>query len=201
MVYPEPLECLWIRPLLAGRQAHLVSEAPSELDGLRSLDPQALSAIHERYFPELYRYARYRIGDAAAAEDIAAETVVRLLEAVHAGRGPSTSLRGWLMGTVSNLVNDHFRKTYARPGGDVHDNLIDDGPDPSSLLEYRERERSIRSAMAQLTREQQHVLALRFGNGFSVGETAAVMGKTSNAIKALQFRALTALRKEIEDQA
>ncbi len=82
------------------------------ITGLRGLDPQAITKIHEMYFPAVYRYAHYRVGDETVAEDLASETFIRLLEAIHAGRGPKSSLRGWLMGTISNLVNDYFRQVY-----------------------------------------------------------------------------------------
>ncbi|MFN2152656.1 MAG: sigma factor-like helix-turn-helix DNA-binding protein, partial [Anaerolineales bacterium] len=38
---------------------------------------------------------------------------------------------------------------------------------------------------------------LRFGDGYSLEETAAVMQKKVNAVKALQFRALAALQRHI----
>jgi DNA-directed RNA polymerase specialized sigma24 family protein len=44
------------------------------------------------------------------------------------------------------------------------------------------------------------VIALRFGNDFSLKETARVMGKNVNAIKALQFRALNALREKLGEE-
>lgn len=65
----------------------------SDLNGLRSLDAQAIQAVYERYFPEVYRYVRYRLGDERAAEDIASEVFVRLLEAAHANRAPTSNLR------------------------------------------------------------------------------------------------------------
>ena len=52
----------------------------------RKLDPRALAQIHDELYPEIYRYALYRIGDAEAAADVAAEVFVRLLNALHAGR-------------------------------------------------------------------------------------------------------------------
>ena len=54
--------------------------------------------------------------------------------------------------------------------------------------------------LKELTTDQQHVLALRFGSGCSLAETAEIMGKKPNAIKQLQFRALAALRKNIEGE-
>jgi len=57
---------------------------------------------------------------------------------------------------------------------------------------------TVRNAMQDLTEEQQTVLALRFGDGWSVAETASVMRKSATAVKQLQFRALLALRRLLE---
>lgn len=171
----------------------------AELDGLRALDAQALTLIHERYFPEVYRYARYRLGDEARAEDIAGEAFTRLLEAVSVGRGPTASLRGWLIGTASNLVNDYFRGAYNYPVVELPENMQADGPNPVQFAEQSLQNKQLQEAMTRLTFEQQEVIALRFGGNYSLAETADLMGKKANAIKALQFRALAALRRALED--
>lgn len=175
-------------------------EARGELDSLRALDPQAVSAVHARYFPELFRYARYRLGDPTTAEDIASEALVRLLEAVAAGRGPTSSLRGWLLGTTSNLIIDSIRRRYARPEERLSESMTADGPTPHDRAEGSEEIYAVRAAMRRLTMDQQHVLALRFGSGYSLEETAAILKKRPNAIKALQFRALAALRRAMEGE-
>ncbi len=175
-------------------------EEGNELESLRALDQQTIRAVHDRYFPELYRYARYRLGDPEAAEDVAAETFTRLLEAIHAGRGPRSSLRGWLMGTAANLVNDHFRQHYVQPTQGMPETLEDHGPGPAEYAEHHEQQQRVREAIRELTVEQQHVIAFRFGAGYSLEQTAALMGKKVNAIKALQFRALAALRRVLEEQ-
>ena len=172
---------------------------PTELDGLRAMDAQAITAIHNRYYPEIYRFARYRLGDEHAAEDAAAEVFVRLLEAVHAGRGPETNLRGWLFGVAMHLINDHFRKRYAQPVEALNEELHSTAADPQALAEAGEQQRQVRQALNTLTDEQQQVLTLRFGGGLSLEETAEWMGKNANAIKALQFRALAALRRGMAD--
>ncbi|GAB4461360.1 MAG: sigma-70 family RNA polymerase sigma factor [Anaerolineales bacterium] len=174
-----------------------VYDEQSALNGLQNLDSQAIAAIYDRYFTEVYRYVRYRIEDDAAAEDIASDVFIRLLEAVQKRQGPQSSLRGWLLATASNAINDHLRRLYRRPADPLSDLL----PDPASIVHdeviQREQYRAVRSAYAQLTDEQQHVLALRFGQGYSLEETAQVMKKKVNAVKALQFRALSALQRLI----
>jgi RNA polymerase sigma-70 factor (ECF subfamily) len=175
-----------------------VSVESAELSGLRALDPQAVSSIHSRYFPELYRYAHYRLGDPSAAEDVASEALVRLLEAVSAGSGPTASLRGWLLGTAANLINDDLRRRYARREEELSERIAAEDPTPHDHVEGSDRVRAVRAALRDLTLDQQHVLALRFGNGYSLEETAAILRKKSNAVKALQFRALAALRRAMD---
>jgi RNA polymerase sigma-70 factor (ECF subfamily) len=173
------------------------ADDPRELDGLRALDPQVVGAVYDRYQPVVYRYVAYRVGDPIQAEDIASDVFTRLLEAVSADRAPGTNLRAWLLSTAAHVVNDHFRKTYRQPTAELHDSLADPGIDPQVDVEHRERQRKLRVALADLTPEQQHVLALRFGEGFSLQETASVMKKNVNAIKQLQLRALAALNRKI----
>jgi len=181
----------------------LMTDTYSELDGLTSLDPLVITAIHDRYYPDIYRFARFRVGDECTAEDIAGEVFIRLLEAVHNGRGPVTNIRGWLLRTTANIVNDHFRRLYNRPIDDpseIHENSRDlflSPEDPVVLSVQAEQKRLIRLALDKLTDAQKLVITLRFGNRFSLEETAKLMGKNANTIKALQFRALVSLRKNI----
>ena len=47
----------------------------------------------------------------------------------------------------------------------------------------------------RLTDEQQQILTLRFGEGLRATVIAAALGKTEEAVRALQHRALATLRK------
>jgi RNA polymerase sigma-70 factor (ECF subfamily) len=167
------------------------------LNGLRTLDAQSISAIYDRYFPEIYRYVRFRIGDETLAEDIASDVFVRLMEASRRHSGPQSNLRGWLIATASNAVNDQHRRRYRRPVEALSDSMPDGGASVHSQVDEREQNRLVRKALRRLTDEQQHVLALRFGQGYSLEETASFMKKNINAVKALQFRALAALQRQI----
>lgn len=182
-----------------GGTVHIMTDFIEQraLDGLQKLDSQSISAIYDRYFPEIYRYIRYRISDDAIAEDIASDVFVRLIEASQKKKGPQTNLRGWLIATASNAVNDHHRRHYRRPVEALSESTPDATPSIHSQVDVREQNRLVRDALAQLTDEQQHVLALRFGQGYSLEETAAFLKKNINAVKALQFRALASLQRQI----
>ena len=167
------------------------------LEGLRNLDRQVIGAVYDQYFSEIYRYVLYRLGDPSTAEDIASDVFVRLLEAAEGGRGPKTNLKGWLISTASHIVMDHLRKKYRRPEEEISDTMPDLSPSVAAEIDQREQNEIVKDAYAQLTPEQQNVLALRFGQGYSLEETANLLNKNVNAVKALQFRALATLQREV----
>lgn len=172
----------------------------SERDSLRRLDTQEISAVFDRYFPEVFRFIRYRLDDEHAAEDIASEVFARLLEAVKTGRGPQTNLKAWLIGTASHITTDHLRKKYRQPAAPLSETFTDGSPGPALNYEYKEREHHLKNALSTLTEEQQNVLALRFSQAHSLEETASLMRKNVNAIKQLQFRALAALNRALGEK-
>lgn len=176
-----------------------LSQKAVNLRDLRDLDPQVLSEVHEQYFSQLYRYVRYRVPDHALAEDLTSETFVQLLDAIHSGKGPNSSIRGWLFGTAANLINSHFRRTY-REGELIEERKIKLAPatQPNPIKRVEQQD-LLSAAISKLTGDQQHVIALRFGTGMSIQETARVMDKNENAVKALQFRAIRSLRRELEE--
>lgn len=174
-----------------------VYDEKGALDGLQKLDQQSIGAVYDQYFMDVYRYVRYRVDDNAVAEDIASDVFVRLLEASQKRQGPQTNLKGWLIATASNAVNDHLRRRYRRPTEALSDFMPDQASNVHEEVDQREQNRAVQVAYAQLTPEQQDVLALRFGQGYSLEETALTMKRNVNAVKALQFRALAALQRLI----
>ena len=175
----------------------MASKGRQNVSNVQKLNAQAIGAVYDQYFSEVYRFVLYRVGDQTLAEDISSDVFIRLLEAIHAGRGPDSNIKGWLIGTASHVIADHMRKRYRRPENELHESIPDLKPGPVSEVDAREEQRLLKDAYSQLTDEQQNVLALRFGQGYSLEETAEVMKKNVNAIKALQFRALNSIQRKI----
>jgi len=159
-------------------------------------DPRALGQLHDEHYPAVYRYLAYRLGDPALSEDLAAETFLRLLDAL---RKPLTRIdnpRAWLLGTAHHLAMDALRHKYRRREEDLADHeAIPSHLSPEAAAEANQTLHQVHLAMRRLTADQQHVLALRFTQELSLEETARMMKKSLNAVKVIQFRALAALRR------
>jgi RNA polymerase sigma-70 factor (ECF subfamily) len=167
----------------------------------RELDEKALAAIHDEFYPTVYRYVRYRLEDEQLVEDIAAEVFLRFLDALKRKGGEIRDVRAWLIGTATNLINDHLRRKYRRPTENLEDFEFLAGLDaPEHEAESSDVRRQVSDAMRKLTTEQQQVISMRFVLEYSVEETARMMRKTAGAVKVLQFRALASLRRLLESK-
>jgi len=73
-----------------------------------------------------------------------------------------------------------------------------EGPEQSA--ERALNAENLRNAINRLTEEQAQVVTLRFLEGMSITEVAEMMGKTEGSIKAMQYRAVSSLRRLLEFQ-
>ncbi|GBD08523.1 ECF RNA polymerase sigma factor SigX [Candidatus Thermoflexus japonica] len=163
-------------------------------------DPEAVGWLYDRYYLPIYRYFRIRLEDQELAEDLTAEVFVRMVEHLPRYRARGRPFLAWLYTIARNLLMDHYRTQRRIPAGLLEDPERTPGVEEEiERIEAQAQWDCIRRAMQKLTPDQQDVLFHRFLEGRSVEETARLMGKQPNAIKALQHRALAALRRRMEE--
>lgn len=165
------------------------------LAGVRRLDPQALAETHDKYYPAIFRYIAYKVGNQETAEDIASEVFVRLIDAVRDRHAPQKTLRGWLYSVASHMVTDYHRKQYRSQEVALMETLESDISSPAEQTIRKQTLESLSEALSELTEEQQDVIALRFGYEMPIKEVAETIGKSEGAVKQLQARAVAALAR------
>lgn len=162
---------------------------------VRPISQQVLTDLYEELSPGLFRYAYRLLGDQDIAEECVSETFSRFLNAVRDGRGPRDNTRAYLYRTAHNWVMDHYRRE-PRPPLSLDDDLHNGEQEnvTQSVLKGMLREK-VRAALLRLSAEQQQVIQLRFLEDWSHEEVAAQLGKSVEATRALQHRAMQALRR------
>ncbi|MBN1935606.1 MAG: sigma-70 family RNA polymerase sigma factor [Anaerolineae bacterium] len=166
------------------------------LERAKAYDPAALSELYDQYAPKMYAYIYRRIGDAAWAEDLTSELFVRVLRAIQNEQLWRDSLPAWLYRIAHNLVIDHYRRQGKAAVQPIDEQLVAaDLNNPSLQIEDASERERLGRALRQLTPDQQHVLALRFGENLKAHEVAQIMRKSTGAVEALQRRALAALER------
>jgi RNA polymerase sigma-70 factor (ECF subfamily) len=166
-----------------------------------SLDPEALAAIFEEFAPAIFKYL-LRLGvSAQEADQIVGDVFARLLEKLSEGKGPRKNLRSYLFQIAYHLVVDDARARQRMAPLDVADTVKQDVKPVQSLAEENLLLEQLSTAMEnELTEEQRNVLVLRFQEDFSLKETAEIVGKNINAVKALQNRGISKLRQVLSHE-
>lgn len=165
----------------------------SLLARIQRYEQQALVEVYDRYFDQIYRYLNYRLGEPEVAADLAGEVFLALIDALKAQKPPRTSISGWLYSVARNLAADYIKdKLRSVP---LVDDLVADDISLNDQAYLAQMTPLLKQALLQLTEEQQHVLALRFGQSLSLAEAAELMDKSVGSVKALQHRALASLAR------
>jgi RNA polymerase sigma-70 factor (ECF subfamily) len=165
-------------------------------------DAEAFGQIYEEYVDVVYRYLYVRCGSHHLAEDLTAETFVRALRRLDSFTWTGKDIAAWFVTIARNLVVDHMKSSRYRmevTTGELLDaDAAADAPETEVL--DRMRDRRLLEAVQQLKPEQQECIVLRFLQGLSLAETAAVLGRKENAVKQLQLRAVRALHRALDGE-
>jgi RNA polymerase sigma-70 factor (ECF subfamily) len=179
------------------------TEGPNQeelLERASRAEPAALGAVYDQYADRIYAYIYRRVGQAEVAEDLTGQVFMRMLEAIRRDQGWRSSFSGWLYRIAHNLVVDYYRRRGRVTLIDIDEATpirATEG-DPVRSTESLLNREQLRAALLQLTEEQAEVITLRFMEERSIAEVADLMDKTEGAIKALQYRAVLALRRVMQ---
>lgn len=162
-------------------------------------DDAAFAALYERYLSRVYRHVFYWVPDPADAEDITQEVFVKAWRAIGRYKITGAPFITWLIAIARNLITDHFRaRKRLVPLNESVAATQDDKPGPESIAETALSQNDVRNAIAQLNGAKQRVIQMRFIEGSSYSDIARALNKSEGAVRVIQFRALSDLRKIME---
>ena len=159
----------------------------------------AWAALYRSLAGQVTGYLRSR--GASDPEGVASEAFLNVARAIHSFNGDESAFRSWIFVIAHRRLLDERRAMSRRPR--EIGLLVDSMPEPAGgNVETEAVERLITDdllrAFEQLTDAQRDVLSLRVVAALSLDETARVIGRSLGATKALQRRALEAMRAKID---
>lgn len=158
-------------------------------------DTAAYGELYERYLDAIYHYVFYRVDSRQEAEDLTEGVFLRAWQALASSPPREVPFRLWLYRIAHNAVVDHYRTRREQVGLEAVVQLPDPLAGPETAVAHLEQSHALQQAMRQLNDDHQAVLTARFIVGLSHAETAVAMARTEEAVRALQYRAVSALRK------
>jgi RNA polymerase sigma-70 factor (ECF subfamily) len=171
-----------------------------DLVAARRREPAAVTRIYTAYAPALFRFFMGEVGDRHQAEDLTGNAFVSAIEDLPRFRGPVEALGGWLFRIARHDLYDYRRKQARTRIEPLDENLHEvadaaGAEDPEDLAIDRLESGRVMAAMGQLSPDQREVLLLRMAGGLTAPEVAEILGKTTGAVKSLQFRGLASLAR------
>ncbi len=182
---------------LIHREAPLFS--PDFMEKLHRKDPAVFAEVYDGLKDMVYRNIYYKVGIIDVAEDLTEEVFCKAWERVDRFQYRNIPIQHWLLRISRNVVIDHWRARWKNQTGHLEDNdeflTINDGFSVEERVEKDLETETLGKAMARLPDMQRDVLVLRFIEELPHKDVAVAVGKSVEAVRQIQSRALRALNK------
>ncbi len=156
-------------------------------------DETAIATLYEMHVDRIFRYIVYRTPTSADAEDLTAEVFLKMVEGLANYEFRGVPFEAWLYRIAAARVADFYRRNKNQPESELSETLKSNNPLPEEQLLADQEVETLRNVLKNFTDEEQTILLLRFVERKSHKEVARILGKSANAVKAAQHRALVQL--------
>jgi RNA polymerase sigma-70 factor (ECF subfamily) len=157
-------------------------------------DFEAFGKLYRFFIERIYRYVFYQVMDKMTAEDITADVFVKALKNIQSCKGKEATFSAWLYRIACNLTIDYFR--HSKKDLTVEVVRASNLEEPVQETGGHPEREELLEAISRLPQHQRHFITLKFIEGMDNRQIGRIMGKSQVAMRLLQFRAITALKKE-----
>ncbi|MGH9689046.1 MAG: RNA polymerase sigma factor [Candidatus Acidiferrales bacterium] len=158
-------------------------------------DPARFVDLYEQNFERVYAFVSRRVHRQADAEDITAEVFQNAFENLPRFEWRGVPFVAWLYRMAANAIADRWEALSRENGKPA--TVAPSTDFDNSEIEKTEQRAQIFRCVANLPADQRRVIEMRFAEEKSIREIAKELGKTTGAVKQLQFRAYQKLREQV----
>lgn len=164
-------------------------------------DKESFGKLYLEFFMPIFRFIYFRVNSRQEAEDLTQMVFVRIFSALPDFEAKNYGqFVSWCYMIARNSVIDFWRKRKEislENIGEINNNLSKE--DLSEAVEKQRISGKIKEAMAKLSDEQQEIITLKFISELSNKEISDILGKSEDAVRQMQCRALKALRELVKN--
>ena len=159
-------------------------------------DTDAFAQIYNKYLDAVFRFIYFRVTNRQVAEDLTAETFLKVVRAAERFDPARGTPRAWILTVARNVLGDWRRRARLRQYvalGNMHD-LIHEAPSPEERLLREEEVGRLLDAVATLGDADRELIGLRYGSSLDTAEVAQMLGISEGSVRTRLWRALGKLR-------
>jgi RNA polymerase sigma-70 factor (ECF subfamily) len=163
-------------------------------------DIDAFGDLYSIYLDPIYRYVFYHVKDKMTAEDITEEVFIKAWKAIDSCKGKERTFSSWLYRIAHNQTIDRLRSMQKRLAIEVQPQSLPETRDVERETEARLEYEETLEAISCLPEKQKQIIMLKFVEGMDNREIEQITGKSQNAIRVLQMRALNTLWRRLHEE-
>jgi RNA polymerase sigma-70 factor (ECF subfamily) len=170
-------------------------------------DEKSLETLIKRYLKPIYSFVYRYIGNSQEAEDITQEVFIKTWRNLKKF-DQKKKFKTWIFSIAKNASIDFLKKKKTIPFSEFEngegrnvflEKFVDTVPLPNELFEQVNIARILTLAIEKLLPKYRMVLFLRYNDHFTFREIAEVLEEPLNTVKSRHRRALTQLKKLLEE--
>lgn len=152
------------------------------------------------YGRAVYSYVRFHLPSADAAEDVTADTFLKVFRAADQYDPSRAQPQTWIFRIARNTLRDYLRRSRVRkhvPLGATRD-LVSDAPSAEERLLWEEQVARLLDAVSTLREADREIIGLRYGSGMDTRQVAELLGLGESVVRTRLWRALARLRRVLD---
>jgi RNA polymerase sigma factor (sigma-70 family) len=165
---------------------------------LAARDAQALRTVISLYGDKAHRIAWRMLGDAAEAEDVAQEAMLKLWQQAGAWSAGGQGIGPWLARVTANLCIDRMRRIRPVTGVELPERA-DQTPLADEQFDETRIQALTQAAMQSLPDRQRAAIVLTYWQECSNQQAAQALEMNVKAFESLLLRARKALREALAE--
>lgn len=170
----------------------------SLIERARDGDDAALDQLCRREWLGVLRLVRASVANPEEAEEVTQEVFTRAIASLPRFRITDAPFQAYLAQIARNLLRDRWRRARVSPEVDEE---VPDRPTgeavPEAVVLASDQRQVLLNAIEHLPHRYREVLRLRVLEGRTAAEIGAYWGRSPEAVRQIQHRALLALRGEM----
>jgi RNA polymerase sigma factor (sigma-70 family) len=157
---------------------------------------QTFAGFYEQYLPKVYRYISYRINDVPAAEDLTSTVFEKALAKFTSFNPQKAQFSTWIFTIARNTLVDYYRTSHRSQTVTLEDPgvLREEETGWEQASERTEEIHHLNTCLAQLSRQEQEIIALKFGAEMNNRQIAAQLALTESNVGVILYRTVRKLR-------
>lgn len=155
---------------------------------------------YQTYGKAVYSYLRFHLPNADVAEDVTADTFLKVFRAADQFDARRGEPRTWIFRIAQNTLRDHQRRSRVRRHVSLTSmrDLVADAPSAEERLLWEEQVARLLAAVTGLSAADREIISLRYGSGLDSPAIAELLDIKESAARTRLWRALARLRVELE---